>query len=84
MESITNPIGEILLEDGRSLLKMWQVQIAPGERGFVRHSHTRFEVMTVNGGEGEYTTESAVYPVRRGDVFVFSSGEVHCITGAAG
>lgn len=84
MESITNPIGEILLEDGRSLLKMWQVQIASGERGFVRHSHTRFEVMTVNGGEGEYTTESAVYPVRRGDVFVFSSGEVHCITGAAG
>lgn len=84
MESVTHTIGEIVLEDGKSLLKMWGVNISPGERDFVKHSHTRFEIAVVNSGEGKYTTEGAVYPMREGDVFVFSSNEVHCITGVSG
>ena len=84
MESVTHTVGEIFLPDGKSLLKMWEVQISPGEREFTRHSHLRFEIAAVNSGEGVYRTEGAVYPMREGDVFVFSSNEVHCITGVSG
>lgn len=80
MKSTTNAIGEILLENGNPLLKMWEVNISCGERRYVKHSHTRFEITVVNGGEGEYTTENAVYKMKKGDVFVFSSNEQHCIT----
>lgn len=84
MESVTHTVGEIFLPDGKSLLKMWEVNVSPGERDFTRHSHLRFEIAAVNSGEGVYRTEGAVYPMREGDVFVFSSNEVHCITGVSG
>ena len=73
-------IGELLLESGNPLLKMWNVQIEERVREYVRHSHTRFEITVVNSGTGEYTTEKAVYPVMPGDVFVFSSNEAHSLT----
>ena len=79
---MTEPIGELLLQNGQPLLKMWVTSVLPGDRPFVRHAHTRFEIMTVNRGAGQYTTEDAVYPMEPGDVFVFSSNEVHCITRA--
>ena len=79
---MTEPIGELLLQNGMPLLKMWVTTVLPGDRPFVRHSHTRFEIMAVNSGSGEYTTENEVYPMQPGDVFVFSSNEVHCITRA--
>ena len=77
-------IGELTPEKDSPLLKMWRVEVASGVRPFLRHSHTRFEITVVDRGSGEYTTENAVYPMRPGDVFVFSSGEVHCITEAEG
>ncbi len=73
-------IGELLLESGNPLLKMWNVNIEERVREYVRHSHTRFEITVVNSGTGEYTTENAVYPVAPGDVFVFSSNEAHSLT----
>lgn len=73
-------IGELILQSGKPLLKMWNIEVACGNRPFVKHSHTRFEITVVNSGSGEYTTENAVYPMLPGDVFVFSSNEVHCIT----
>lgn len=79
---MTQAIGELFLESGKPLLKMWQVLVPAGERPFTKHSHTRFEITVVNSGSGEYTTENAVYPMEAGDVFVFSSKEVHQITRA--
>ncbi len=73
-------IGELLLENGNPLLKMWNVNVEPRVREYVRHSHTRFEITVVNSGTGEYTTEKAVYQVSPGDVFVFSSNEHHSLT----
>lgn len=75
-------IGELFLENGAPLLKMWQVEIPAGERPFARHSHTRFEITVVERGQGEYSTENACYPMEEGDVFIFSSNEVHSITKA--
>lgn len=73
-------IGELLSDGGMPIIKMWNVRIEPRNRPFVRHSHTRFEIMVVNDGSGEYITETAAYPILPGDVFIFSSNEVHCIT----
>lgn len=73
-------IGELILQVGHPLLKMWSIDVDSKIRPYVKHSHTRFEITVVNHGSGEYTTESAVYPMLPGDVFVFSSNEIHCIT----
>lgn len=77
---MSTPIGELFLEDKKSLLKMWSIFVDLKSRPFQQHSHTRFEITVVNSGSGEYTTERAVYPMLPGDVFVFSSNEAHCIT----
>ena len=79
---MTQPIGELLLENGTPLLKMWSIDVPAGQRPFVSHSHSRFEITVVSSGFGEYTTQNAVYPMHPGDVFVFSSHEPHFITGA--
>ena len=77
---MANTIGELFLETGKPLLKMWTIEVDSKIRPYVKHSHTRFEITVVNNGSGEYTTENAVYPMLPGDVFVFSSNEIHCIT----
>ena len=74
------PIGQLLLGSGDPLLKMWDVDVELRNRPFVKHSHSRFEFTVVVSGSGEYTTERTVYPMEPGDVFVYSSNEVHCIT----
>lgn len=77
---MTETIGELFLENGKPLLKMWSIKMDKRTRPYVKHSHSRFEITVITQGSGEYTTENAVYPMRAGDVFVFSSNEVHCIT----
>lgn len=73
-------IGEFILENEKPLLKMWSIDVEPGSRPFIKHSHSRFEITVVNSGSGRYTTEKASFPMVTGDVFVFASNEVHCIT----
>ena len=73
-------IGTITDSRGNLLLKMWTVGVPAGKRLWARHRHISFEIMIVNSGSGSYTTEHAEYPISCGDVFVFSSNEVHCIT----
>ena len=79
---MSQPIGELFSENGNPLLKMWSIDVKSGERPFIKHAHSRFEITVVHCGSGEYTTERGVYPMRPGDVFVFSSNEIHCITKA--
>lgn len=83
MNSITTNIGEILPENKKPLLKMWDVSIEAGQRNFRKHAHTRFEIALVNAGTGEYTTKTSVYPIAPGDLFIFASNEIHCITKAS-
>lgn len=73
-------IGEMFLQSGQPLLKMWSIDVDSQSRPYVKHSHTRFEITVVNHGSGKYTTERNVYPMEPGDVFIFSSNEFHCIT----
>lgn len=76
------PIGEILFQNNRSMLKMWSVAVKNGARKVTTHSHSRFEISVCQSGSGEYTVGKTLYDILPGDVFVFSSNEQHCITKA--
>lgn len=72
-------IGSIVSARHEVLLKMWQVEVAPGWLGLRQHSHIRFEIGRVMGGSGRYVCNGKRYPMQPGDVFVFCANEVHCI-----
>lgn len=80
LESRKQTIGEIFLQGGQPLLKMWNVTVLNGMRRQVKHSHSRFEINLVTDGSGEYSTEKRAYPIKAGDLYIFSSNEEHCIT----
>lgn len=75
-------IGELSSESGIPLLKMWSTSLPEITRSYMKHSHIQFEITVVNSGSGIYTTERTVYTMLPGDIFVFSSNEIHCITQA--
>lgn len=68
------------ISDNDRFLKMWQVQIDPANRILREHRHINFEIAAVLEGEGVYHTATGVHPMKKGDVFVFSGNEPHCIT----
>ncbi|MBQ7935321.1 MAG: helix-turn-helix transcriptional regulator [Clostridia bacterium] len=76
-------IGQLHSPAGKTLLKMWQVQVAPGKRPLQRHFHTRFEITLICSGGGIYTTDRGNCPMKPGDIFVFASNEFHCISDVA-
>ncbi len=62
------------------LLKLFNVHVPSGDRAWREHRHSQFEIVLFKSGSGKYTTANAVYSIQKGDVFVFSSNEEHCIT----
>ncbi|MBQ3592799.1 MAG: AraC family transcriptional regulator [Clostridia bacterium] len=73
-------VGKLFYQNGKPLIKMWNNTVENNSRPFVRHYHSYFEITLVLSGSGEYTTETEVYPMNPGDIFVFASNEVHYIT----
>lgn len=73
-------LGSISHGEDDCFLKMWQVHKAPAERILREHRHINFEISVVLEGEGIYDTATGIYPMKPGDVFVFSGNEPHCIT----
>ncbi len=73
-------IGALRASDGTKLITMWSVQVPPGSRPLQRHSHIAFEISLVEQGSGVYTAGGREKPMAPGDMFVFASNEVHCIT----
>ena len=64
----------------RFLLKLFHSTVNPGQRAYRQHHHTEFEISVFISGNGTYTVGNKVYHFRKGDVFMFSSNEIHCIT----
>ncbi|RAU92725.1 hypothetical protein DQG13_27120 [Paenibacillus sp. YN15] len=69
---------------GPFLLKLFNVHPSPGSRPFRMHKHLPFEIVLFKSGQGIYRTLDKEYDIRSGDVFLFSSNEVHCITDIRG
>ena len=73
-------IGEVTDSDKAVLLKMWTVRVKSGKRPLRKHSHIRFEISKVLSGSGTYSVGSKTYDIKKGDMFVFTGNEQHCIT----
>ena len=63
-----------------AILKMWNVIVPCGVRGFKDHSHTAFELSVLKEGSGVYAVGGKEIPFNQGDVAVFCSNKPHCIT----
>lgn len=54
--------------------------VPAGKRPFQEHHHTQFEISYFLSGKGIYQVKTKEYLFQSGDVFLFSSNEIHCIT----
>ena len=54
--------------------------VPSGSRPFSEHHHTQFEIALFLSGEGIYRMKTKQYSFQKGDIFLFSSNEIHCIT----
>lgn len=72
--------GNILGRNYSTLLRMWDVAVPAGVRMLRQHQHLNFEIMYVNSGSGIYSLENRSLEIQKGDLFVFSGNEQHCIT----
>lgn len=62
------------------LLKLFCKTVPPMKRDFFNHRHLQFEIVIFKEGCGVYKTKHHSYTILPGDVFVFASDEIHCIT----
>lgn len=62
------------------LLKLFNVEVPPSVRTYREHQHIHFEMTLFQDGAGTYATSRTTYPIEPGDVFIYASNEVHCIT----
>lgn len=70
----------IISEDGRKVLNFRLASVLPFKRESRRHHHADFEIACFKAGCGTYTVGKKQYDIKPGDVFLFSTDEVHCIT----
>jgi AraC-like DNA-binding protein len=62
------------------LLKAYHSRRAPFKRDHIKHCHSAFEISLIRSGEGLYQVGDCSYSFCEGDVFLFSTNEIHCIT----
>jgi len=62
------------------MLRAYHSKRPPFKREHIRHCHSAFEVSLILSGKGLYRVDDFVYTFEKGDVFLFSTNEVHCIT----
>ncbi len=54
--------------------------LSPRKRQYNEHHHTECELSVFLSGTGSYRVKDKIYSFSAGDVFLFGSNEVHCIT----
>jgi len=72
-------IGKLNLGSKHTYFKMWQVIVPGGYRGLREHRHINYEIGLVLEGNGIYRTSNGDREINKGDIFVFTSNEPHCI-----
>lgn len=81
---LTGEMYTIKNEQGTVLLKNYHSAVMPEKRGYRDHHHTEFEIGLIKQGSGVYRTGDKQYDIRKGDIFLFSTHEHHCITEITG
>ncbi len=69
-----------LSDNSMPLIKSFRSVVSPEKREYREHHHTECEISVFLKGSGTYTVGEIKYPFKKGDVFLFGSDEVHCIT----
>lgn len=62
------------------LFHLFTVNPIPGKRPFQEHRHSYFEIGYFIKGTGIYSVADRQYSINPGDIFIFSSNEMHKIT----
>ncbi len=70
----------LICKDNSELLKLFHSTVPSGKRVFREHHHTEFEIALILSGSGIYTVVGKEYSFSKGDIFLFNSNEIHCIT----
>lgn len=73
-------IGKILNNSGTTVCRMFISEAARCRNRYRNHKHTEFEISLILKGNGLYDTERGRENICPGDVFMYSTGEYHCIT----
>ena len=65
---------------GKVQIKIYHSTVSEGKRSFNPHHHTECELSLITEGSGIYSVKNKKYEFRKGDIFLFNSDEIHCIT----
>lgn len=65
---------------GKPILKSFHSSVKPEKRFYREHHHTECELSIFVSGDGIYNVNQMVYDFHAGNVFLFGSNEIHCIT----
>lgn len=64
----------------RDLLRIYESEAGFSRRSFTEHHHSAFEIAYIKSGRGLYQIGGKQMDIEPGDVYLFSTNEVHCIT----
>lgn len=64
----------------KPIIKCFHSTVPAGKRVYTEHHHTECELSLFLSGSGRYSVGKKSYDFQSGDVFLFSSDEIHCIT----
>ena len=64
----------------KMVVKLFHSTVNSVQRIYRQYHHTEFEISVFISGMGKYTGGKKTHDFISGDVFIFSSDEVHCIT----
>ena len=78
MISVHNEVVSELTE--LVMLRFFHSVQQPFRRAYFEHRHSAFEISMIRSGHGLYRLRDCAYEFHPGDVFLFSTNEVHCIT----
>jgi len=81
---LTGELYTINNEHGIPLLRLYHSAVMPEKRGYRNHHHAEFEIGLIKAGTGIYKVGDKEYPIEKGDIFLFSTDEHHCITEISG
>ena len=75
--TIPSPDGS---DNGRFLLRIYESRAEFSRRNYTEHHHSAFEISYIKSGRGVYRIGGREIDIRAGDIYLFSTNEVHCIT----
>lgn len=65
-------------------IRIYESVVSFRRRDFFEHKHSDFEISLILQGSGVYQLQNGVCPFEAGDIFIFGTNRVHCITETAG